>query len=179
MTLSTSAPAEFIRTIVRNIVYRWPYGHLYQHVSHGQNGETLTTTVRKNLWVITSDGASQDAVPINLCAQQFVDNVVLHLSRRWYAPACARLAPVWRDPQDTMPPPYTPVQAIVHDDTHGTQFTSEVFYHPEKKQFWFVQPTNPLPDCHWVSSWRDFIPADPARYIGTTAMHPQPTPLVN
>lgn len=66
------------RQLIFNVWMRVPFGHLLKF-KDGKN----TITVTKALWVITSDGDSQDALPLNFCSQEFVDDVEKRLVRKY------------------------------------------------------------------------------------------------
>lgn len=67
-----------IRDILIKIWVRIPFGYLLRF----KNGKE-TITLNKDLWVIVSDGRSSDALPLNLCSQELVDNITERLEKKY------------------------------------------------------------------------------------------------
>jgi len=56
-----------------------PFGYICKF----KYGE-LTVTLKKNLWLVISDGHSNDALPINLVSQELVDECEKQMMMRGY-----------------------------------------------------------------------------------------------
>ena len=72
---------EPIKRLIWLAVQMWPYGNLCRF----KYGE-LEVTLNKQLWIITSDGISTDALPLSFVSQQLVDRVQDELLGKWYMP---------------------------------------------------------------------------------------------
>lgn len=57
---------------------RTPFGYLLKF-RDGNNQIVIT----KDLWVIMGDGKSKDALPLNFCSQEFVDDIERRLSVKY------------------------------------------------------------------------------------------------
>lgn len=72
---------EAIKRLIWLAVQFWPFGYFCQF-RYGN----LDVAVRKNLWVIISDGYSKDALPMSLVSLELVDRVKAELQKKWYMP---------------------------------------------------------------------------------------------
>lgn len=72
-----------IKAAAAFVFWRWPFGSIYRVA----DGKGYTIRVTKSLWVITSDGLSEDALPLSFCSEALVDRVAVSIqSRWWYVP---------------------------------------------------------------------------------------------
>ena len=64
------------------LAIHWPYGYLCR-LPYGSKGEIRLT---KQMWIIVSDGASQDALPISFVSPQLIESIGIELAKKWYWP---------------------------------------------------------------------------------------------
>lgn len=65
------------------IAIYWPYGHLCKFKLEGEGSITLN----KQMWIIVSDGKSQDALPISFVSEELIKRCGDELAKKWYWPA--------------------------------------------------------------------------------------------
>lgn len=58
-----------------------PYGYICKFKYGG-----LDVKLNKKFWIITSNGQSQDALPINFVSKELVGIVKQELKHKWYMP---------------------------------------------------------------------------------------------
>lgn len=70
-----------IKHLIWTAIQIWPFGNLCRF-TYGE----LEIRLTKKLWIITSDGSSEDALPLSFVSQQLVDRVQAELESKWYMP---------------------------------------------------------------------------------------------
>lgn len=76
---------ERIKRLRYILAIRWPYGYLCRF-PYGADGEIR---LNKQMWIIVTDGKSQDALPINFVSPALVKRCGEELAKKWYWPATA------------------------------------------------------------------------------------------
>lgn len=74
---------ETIKTVARFFIFNTPYVILWREKVKEGGYIKLTNT----FWIITSDGESQDALPLSFCSQELVDRIAADLNKRWWVAA--------------------------------------------------------------------------------------------
>lgn len=69
----------YIRRLVKFIIWNWPFGYVCQF-PYGAGSVGLT----KNLWVVSFDDVSSDALPLNYVRQELVDKFEQELAKKWW-----------------------------------------------------------------------------------------------
>lgn len=71
------------------LALNWPFGHLCKFKLEGEGYILLN----KQMWIIVSDGKSQDALPIEFVSPDLIKRCGEELAKKWYWPAAEPISP--------------------------------------------------------------------------------------